>query len=162
MGRRRVCREVLAGAVAGAAGATALNALTYLDMAIRGRPASEVPEQVADIIADRLNFGLGGDEHARNREQGIGPMLGVLTGVGVGAAYGALRCAVRKVNIPIAAAGVGVAASVVSNLPMALLRVSDPRTWGVSGWVDDLIPHFGYGLATVAAYEMMRTSPDRR
>jgi hypothetical protein len=31
-------RGLLAGAVAGAAGTTALNAVTYLDMAIRGRP----------------------------------------------------------------------------------------------------------------------------
>ena len=31
------------GAVAGAMGTAALNAVTYLDMAVRGRPSSQVP-----------------------------------------------------------------------------------------------------------------------
>jgi len=36
------------GAVAGAAGTTALNAVGYADMALRGRPASSVPARVAE------------------------------------------------------------------------------------------------------------------
>ena len=36
---------ILRGAAAGAAGTTALNVVTYLDMAIRGRPASDTPER---------------------------------------------------------------------------------------------------------------------
>ncbi|MGI8900330.1 MAG: hypothetical protein ACR2HA_05280 [Nocardioides sp.] len=38
-----VGRSVLAGVAAGAAGTTALNAVTYLDMAIRGRGTSSTP-----------------------------------------------------------------------------------------------------------------------
>ncbi len=39
---RVVFRRLLLGAAAGAAGTTALDAVTYLDMALRGRPASSL------------------------------------------------------------------------------------------------------------------------
>lgn len=39
-------RRFLHGLAAGAAGTTALNAVTYLDMALRGRPASTTPEEI--------------------------------------------------------------------------------------------------------------------
>ena len=31
---------------------------------------------------------------------------------------------------------------------MTVLGVTDPRTWGIVGWISDLIPHFGYGVVT--------------
>jgi hypothetical protein len=31
---------------------------------------------------------------------------------------------------------------------MTVLGVTDPRTWGLVGWVSDLIPHLGYGVVT--------------
>src|SRR2546428_573753 len=34
-----------------------------------------------------------------------------------------------------------------------MLKVSDPKTWGVSGWLWDVIFHLIYGFATVATYE---------
>ncbi|WP_066945580.1 polysaccharide lyase beta-sandwich domain-containing protein [Microtetraspora fusca] len=71
-------RHLAAGALAGAAGTTVLNAIGYLDMAVRGRPASEIPERAVDVIADRLHADLGEGETAHNRQQGLGPMLGVL------------------------------------------------------------------------------------
>ncbi|MCP9968874.1 hypothetical protein LUX57_29935 [Actinomadura madurae] len=40
------------GLAAGAAGTTALNLVTYLDMAVRGRPASSTPEQSVERLAD--------------------------------------------------------------------------------------------------------------
>ena len=46
----------LRGAAAGAAGSTALNAVTYLDMAGRGRGSSSTPEQTVQALA-----GLGCD-----------------------------------------------------------------------------------------------------
>ncbi len=49
-------RRVLIGIVGGAAGTVGLNIATYLDMAIRGRPASEVPAQTAEKIA--MSIGL--------------------------------------------------------------------------------------------------------
>ena len=46
------------GALAGAAGTTALNTVTYLDMAVRGRGASSTPEdtvvKVSEMAALRI------------------------------------------------------------------------------------------------------------
>ena len=41
---------VLRGAAAGAAGTTALNAVTYLDMTVRGRGTSSTPEQTVEAL----------------------------------------------------------------------------------------------------------------
>ncbi len=38
-----------------------------------------------------------------------------------------------------------------SDVPIAALGVSDPRTWSLSDWASDVIPHLIYGVATVAA-----------
>ena len=42
----------LLGAAAGAAGTTALNATTYLDMVLRGRSASSTPEDTMRYLSD--------------------------------------------------------------------------------------------------------------
>jgi len=54
------------GAVAGAAGTTALNAVGYADMAMRGRPASSVPARVAEQLARRVGGIIPGYETARH------------------------------------------------------------------------------------------------
>ena len=41
--RKQVWPGLLSGAAAGAAGTTALNVITYLDIALRGRPTSSTP-----------------------------------------------------------------------------------------------------------------------
>jgi hypothetical protein len=46
--RPGVLRLGLLGAAAGAAGTTALNTVTYLDMAVRGRPTSSTPEDIVE------------------------------------------------------------------------------------------------------------------
>jgi hypothetical protein len=40
-----------------------------------------------------------------------------------------------------------------SDIPIAALGMSDPATWGVSGWAADVVPHLAYGLVTVIAYD---------
>jgi hypothetical protein len=30
---------------------------------------------------------------------------------------------------------------------------TDPRSWGASGWIADIVPHVIYGLVTVIAYD---------
>jgi hypothetical protein len=46
---------------------------------------------------------------------------------------------------------------------MTALGVTDPRTWGVVGWISDLIAHFGYGVVTTLLlhylYPLSRPSP---
>src|ERR671933_760091 len=111
----------LRGAAAGAAGTTALNAVTYLDMAVRGRASSSTPEQTVEKLAAAAHVPIPGDEETRqNRVQGLGPLTGLVAGI---------------------AAGVLVAA----NGPMTALRITDPRTWSATDWASDLVPHLVYG-----------------
>src|SRR5437763_5810646 len=75
----------LRGAAAGAAATTALNAVTYLDMTIRGRGSSSTPEDTVEKLASKAHVDIPGDEqHRRNRVQGLGPLTGLVAGIGVG------------------------------------------------------------------------------
>ena len=83
---------MLRGALAGAAGTTALNAVTYLDMAGRGRPASDTPEKTIERVADAADVDVPGAAKVKeNRASAMGALLGIGTGVGVGAGYGIAR-----------------------------------------------------------------------
>src|SRR4051794_26496826 len=80
------------GAAAGAARRAALDATTYLDMAVRGRPASDVPAETAAALAKQLHVDVPGENSKRkNRLNGLGGLAGGLTGIGVGAAFGVLH-----------------------------------------------------------------------
>jgi hypothetical protein len=157
-------RNVLVGAFAGALGTVALNVATYVDMAIRGRPPSSAPSQLISTLANKAGIslssqGVGSDDQtAQNRESGLGALLGYVNGLGVGAVYGLLRSQFGNVSLPLAGVGVGLAAMAASDIPLVTLKVSDPKTWGFSGWAADLIPHLIYGLVTVTAYEAMKNT----
>src|SRR3954447_14633638 len=85
---------VLRGAAAGAAGTTALNAVTYLDMAVRGRGSSSTPEQTVETLAEKAHVPIPGEGATReNRLQGLGPLTGLVAGVGVGVLAGLARAA---------------------------------------------------------------------
>jgi hypothetical protein len=87
-------RGILNGAAAGAAGTTALNTVTCLDMAVRGRPASSTPEETVRKLADVAGVTVPGDDTTgRNRIAGLGPLTGLIVGVGVGAVVGLARAA---------------------------------------------------------------------
>ena len=139
---------VLRGAAAGAAGTTALHAVTYLDMAWRGRPASSTPQDSVEKLASAAGLQVPGDEQTRsNRLAGLGPLTGIATGVGVGVVAG-LLARTRGLSWPALAALVGTGAMVGSNGPMTVLGITDPRTWGLSGWLSDVVPHVAYGVVT--------------
>ena len=53
-----MANRILAGIVAGAAGTVAINIATYVDMLVRGRPASTLPAKVARKIADEIGLPL--------------------------------------------------------------------------------------------------------
>jgi len=76
----------------------------------------------------------------------------------MGVAYGLLRSQLDDVPIPLASTAVGLAAMAASDIPLFALGVSDPRTWGVSGWAADIIPHIIYGFVTVTTYELLTNS----
>lgn len=147
-------RAILRGAAAGAAGTTALNAVTYLDMALRGRPSSEAPNTVVERLSDRTGVPVPGSEDRReHRIAGLGPLMGLVVGIGVGALYGALRAAGWHPRAGIAAVTTAGAAMAAADTPMAALGVSDPRAWRPSDWLSDLVPHLAYGAVTALAYD---------
>lgn len=143
-------RDALIGAVAGAVGTMALDIATYSDMAIRGRPASSTPQRMIATIGQKTGIvdSEQPPETTQNRESGLGALSGYATGLVVGTAYGLLRPSMRRVPLPVAAAGVGLVAMATSDVPMTALKVTDPRTWGAAGWLSDLIPHLIYGFVT--------------
>src|SRR3954452_10208129 len=106
----------LRGAAAGAAASTALNAVTYLDMTLRGRGASSTPEVTVEKMADKAHLTIPGDEETQeNRKQGLGPLIGLVAGVGVGVLTGLARASgcrsARPVGIALTTVGVLVAAN---------------------------------------------------
>ncbi|MDQ3886333.1 MAG: hypothetical protein M3308_04800 [Actinomycetota bacterium] len=152
-------RELLTGMLAGAAGTTALNATTYLDMAVRGRPPSTTPEhtvrKVEEIIGASLSSEGPDSQPAEGRRSGIGALLGIAVGVGTGAVYGLLRPRLRKVPLALLCLGTAAGANVGPVLPMVALGVTDPREWTLGSWISDLLPHLAYGVVTAAAFEAM-------
>jgi hypothetical protein len=148
----------LRGAAAGAAGTTALNAVTYLDMAVRGRPSSSTPEQTVEKLAERAHVHVPGDQQQRaNRIEGLGPLTGLTAGVVVGVATGLVRGAGLRPRPLLGIAATTVAAMVPGNGPMMVLGITDPRTWSATDWLSDLIPHLAYGAVvntTLHAFDL--------
>lgn len=144
-------RGLLIGLAAGAAGTTALNAVTYLDMTVRARPASSSPEDTAEKLADKLGVDIPGDDDARkNRLAGLGPLIGLFAGIGVGGALGVAGAFGFRPNLLVAGGLTGAAAMAGTDAPMAALGVTDPRAWAVKDWLSDAVPHLAYGLVTAA------------
>jgi hypothetical protein len=137
---------VLRGAAAGAAGTTALNAVTYLDMAVRGRPSSSTPERTVEELAEKAHVPIPGHEEERqNRLQGLGPLTGLVAGVGVGVLVGLARAAGFRSQPLVGTALTTVGVLIGSNGPMTALGITDPRTWSATDWVSDVVPHLAYG-----------------
>src|SRR5690242_21167365 len=146
--------QVLKGAVAGAAGTTALNTVTYLDMATRGRPASSTPERTVEALSAKSGVDVPGDEDERQaRLGGLGALTGIAAGVGVGALLGGLRAAGLRLGPVTGPLVAGALAMVVGNGPMAGLGVSNPRDWAAKDWAADVVPHVAYGVVTWFALE---------
>jgi hypothetical protein len=141
------------GALAGAAGVAALNAATYLDMAVRGRQSSDSAEQLVEQAAEKARVTIpGDDEKRRNRLQGLGPLSGIAVGIAVGAAAGLLHRVMARGGHPLPAAVeaplFGAAAMALADVPLALMGISDPASWSAKDWASDAVPHLVYGAIT--------------
>jgi hypothetical protein len=137
----------LRGAAAGAAASTALNAVTYVDMAVRGRGTSSTPEDTVEKLAEKAHVPIPGEGETReNRVQGLGPLTGLLAGVGVGVVTGLARAAGFRSSPPVGTALTTVGVMVAADGPMTVLGITDPRTWSATDWISDLVPHLVYGL----------------
>jgi hypothetical protein len=144
---------IVRGALAGAAGTTALNAATYLDMALRGRPASDSAEQLVERAADKAGLSIPGEKDERdNRLRGLGPLSGIAVGVAVGAVTGLVHQALarrgRTLPAVVEVTFTGAAAMALSDVPLKLLGISDPASWAAKDWASDAIPHLLYGVVT--------------
>lgn len=134
-------RSVLLGTSSGAAGTTALNAVTFLDMALRGRPASRTPQDTVARVAGSLHIGLGTGATRESRLSGLGSLGGTATGVAVGTAYGLAHALGIRPPRWAAAELLTAAALAAGNLPLVLSGMSDPREWSVGDWLADVVPH---------------------
>jgi hypothetical protein len=141
------------GALAGAAGIAALNATTYLDMAVRGRPTSDSAEQLVEQAAGKAKVTIPGDDEKRgNRLQGLGPLAGIAVGIAVGVGAGWMHRALARRGLSLPAAIevplLGAAAMALSDVPLTLLGITDPASWSATDWASDAIPHLVYGAVT--------------
>jgi hypothetical protein len=153
---QRILEGAVRGAAAGAAGTAALDALTYADMALRGRPASTTPERSVEIIAEQFGISVPGEGETRqNRLTGLGALSGTATGVTLGAALGAVRAMGVRLPLRVATPVVGAAVMAATNLPMMRLGVSDPRDWSAADWLSDIVPHLAYAAVTCATLEAL-------
>src|SRR3954462_5547657 len=109
------------GLLAGAFGTLLLNAATYLDMALTGRPASDVPGRMMLRTAHAAGLQPPDDEA---RTEAYGALGGIATGLALGVGASAARAVGVRVPAPLGAVLTGAAA-------MAAPHVAPPR-WGGS------------------------------
>jgi hypothetical protein len=146
------------GVVAGAAATSALNAVTYMDMVVRGRPPSRLPEDAVEQLSSVTHTEIPGvGEARRNRIGAIGSLSGIATGVLIGAIVSPILESkpVQRLPASMAALIAGGAAMGAANGPMARLGVSSPGSWSVSDWLSDAVPHLAYGATLVAASRLI-------
>jgi hypothetical protein len=148
--------RLASGLASGAAGTSALNIATYLDMAIRARPASEVPQKDVESLAQRAGLNLDNDDAAAQRKQAAGALMGFFTGLAGGVTYSAVHPLLRRLPPPVAAAAVGLGVMAATDGVSAALGTTDPRDWALADWAGDIVPHLAYGAATVATYDALR------
>ncbi|MFI9589445.1 hypothetical protein [Nonomuraea sp. NPDC052265] len=79
------------GLIAGAAGTTALNTVSYLDMLVRARAASSTPRQAVEKLSDLTHTDLGDGDRAANRTEALGSLMGYATGIAYGVLSGRRR-----------------------------------------------------------------------
>jgi hypothetical protein len=149
-------KRLMQGAAAGAAGTTALNAATYLDMVLRARPSSSTPEQAVEKLAERAGTEIPGEgDERQNRLQGLGALSGLAVGVLIGALAGELRFVVTRLGPVLGPVLLGGAAMAATDGAMAQLGVSDPTEWDAAAWASDAVPHLAFGAVTYGALAAM-------
>ena len=113
-----------------------------------------------EAIEDRLPVSVPGRGETRdNRVSALGSLSGILTGVAIGAVFGMARRVGLRPPAPAGALLVGLAAMTSTDLSMARLEVSDPRTWSAGDWLSDLVPHLVYGAVTYATLQALDRRP---
>ncbi len=152
-------RTMVAGAIAGATGEIALNVVAYADMLVRARPSSSLPSKLAGRIADLAGVELSQpgerDDIAETRKEASGALLGYVMALSTAVAYAVLRRAGLRLPVPIAGLAIGGVAMAVADSTATAVGVTDPRTWGASGWLADVVPHAAYGMVVAGTLELI-------
>lgn len=142
-------KGLMRGVAAGAAGTTALNAVTYLDMAWRGRPPSSTPQQAVEELARRADQTIPGSGAERdNRLEGLGALAGIMTGISIGALAGQARPVVLRLGPVAGPVLLGAAAMAATDVSLTRLDLTDSSTWDAAAWLSDAIPHLAFGLVS--------------
>lgn len=141
-------RRLTSGAIAGAAGTAVLNAGTYIDMAVRGRPPSELPEKMVSRIASTAGIAV-----EPNRRIALGALLGYADGFGIGALFGIIRPQTQHFTWFWAGIALAAATMLVSEGSATALGETNPARWPVSQWISDLLPRCFYGWITCITYD---------
>lgn len=121
-------------------------------MAVRARPASQVPSKVVQILAQKAYFASlaneDGDE-PKNRRSGASALLRYGVGLGAAADYAGARPAFRAwLPWPIAGLLLGAATLFVSEGSATQLGATDWSKWTASDWSSNTVTRFLYGLLT--------------
>ena len=155
-----MANRVVAGVTAGAAGTLALNVASYVDMLVRGRPASKLPARVAGELADAvgmpLEFDTSDEGAVANREEALGALLGYANGITIGLAYGLVRLLLPRPPTWFAGTLLGGLAMTASDYPATRLGLTDPTEWSGADWAADVVPHMAYGVVTAWAFEHIK------
>ena len=139
------------GLVAGAVGTTVINAATWLDMAVRGRPPSQLPQQTVQAGLDVLGVEVPGTKAQRqHRTEAFGALSGIGAGLGVGVAAATGRALGLRLPGPLGAMVTGLGAMAMTDLSAQALGTTDLARWGSAEWASDLVPHLAYGFTTTA------------
>ena len=150
---------MMAGFLAAAAGEFVANVLTFGDMFIRARPASQMPTKTAARLADAagVDFAQPGErpDKAANRQEAAGGLLSYLVALTTAIAYAAVRQAGLRLPVPIAGLLVGAAAMAAADTTATVVGATDPKEWGTDGWLLDIASHAAYGLTVAATVEAL-------
>jgi hypothetical protein len=150
------------GVLAGAAGTAALNAVTHLDSALRGRPASTVPARTVDAVAGALGRPVpGSGSELESRRTALGALAGTASGLAVAVLASAARSAGVRLPGAVGVLATGAASMAAADVPVAALGVEDPRRWSAADWAADAVPHLAYGAAVHAVLAGAPTDAER-
>ena len=144
---------ISAGLLAGAAGATAKNAVSYLDQASTGSEPVSSPTGSTVTNTATTASAVAAQTVDRTRGAALGPLGGLAIGVGVGAAAGLMRGSNATPNPVVAAVVMGVAAMGVGDGVAAAAGQSP--SFSANKLIRDLVAHLSYGAVTGYALHRM-------
>jgi uncharacterized membrane protein len=137
-------------------GTTVIDAVTWLDMAIRGRPASALPRRTVEAGLDAFGLDVPGNaQQRRHREEAFGALSGIGAGLGVGVAASTARALGLRLPGPLGAVVTGLGAMATTDLSAQSLGTTDLSSWSAGDWAADVVPHLAYGFATSAVLRGM-------